>query len=466
MRKRKRNSVFCLAAMVVGMLCNSANAQDEKLALILERSPAPVNAMGYVNVASLNELMKNAQIEREVAENVKDYWFVADLDLGAMKPKWEAGYSTLKKAITADELASIVDGYTESISDRTVVWSPKQTYFLPMEEGRLGLLRPANRSLLTRWINDERSYNYSEYLSARTKPPEDFLSVMLSVELSGHFSPVPMTAKLEGMESLQAVPAKTAAGVLSSIEGFSVLIGRRGLSECLVQFEFNKSPAGLKLIAPSLLAEILERGGAAAPEVQTWKSSVDKNTLSFRGPITEATLSGLLGVFSLNDAASRSLKPQLKQSSEKDQIAYRSKAYFDEVVTIIERTRDHKSQTTGALAKWNDSRARKIDEMGTLNVDPAMVQYGSDVAELLRGNALTVREGNIKTGMTQAGQSLSSGYGYGYGYDYNSTVDYQRVAGAYNRGNAYMNFKQTLNEIDKRTVAVRRAMTQKYEMEF
>lgn len=461
-----------LIPAVLLTLCLMAplNGQEQKLSVLLERSPAPVNAMGYVNVKSLQKLMKDAQHDGKLSDSVEEYWFVADLNIGELKPRWEAGYAIMSVDVTADGLAQQVNGYTDELSGKTVVWSPDQTYLYPIESNRLGVLRPTNRSLLAKWVDGDRILNDSEYLEARTKPPEEFLSVMLSVDLGGYFSPVPMAAKLEGVESLKSIPAKTAASVLASVRGFSVLIGNRGLNDCMVQIDFDKSPAGLKLVAADVLAEILERGGSAAPEVRTWKVATKDNTLSFRGPISQATLTGLLSIFSLQDAASRQAggSPRLTDSSEEDQIKYRTKAYFDDVVAVIERTRAHKSQTTGALAKWNDSRARKIDQLGTLKVDPAMLQYGSDVAELLRGNALTVREGNIATGMTKAGQSLSSNYGngYGYGYDYNSSVDYQRVAGAYNRGNAYTDYKQTLSEIDKRTAAVRRSMTEKYEMQF
>ena len=229
MTLRMKVAAYFVALSLVTSAWNSSSAQEEKLALILERSPAPANTIGYVNVGSLHDLMNNAGMKRDVAENVEEFWFIADLNLGSFEPRWEAGYSILKEGIEPEVLAKKVGGYTENIEEKTVVWSPDQSYFVPLEEGRLGVLRPANRSLLTKWINDERSYNSSQYLAARTKPPEDFLSLMLSIELGGHFSPVPMAAKLEGMESLKAVPAKTAASVLASVEGFSVLIGRRGL---------------------------------------------------------------------------------------------------------------------------------------------------------------------------------------------------------------------------------------------
>ncbi|MEM0925233.1 MAG: hypothetical protein AAGJ83_04280, partial [Planctomycetota bacterium] len=189
MTLRIKVAAYFVALGLVVSGWNSSLAQEEKLALILERSPAPVNTIGYVNVGSLHDLMNNAGMKRDVAENVDEFWFIADLNLGSLEPRWEAGYSILKKGIEAEALAKVVGGYTEKIEEKMVVWSPDQSYYVPLEEGRLGVIRPANRSLLTKWINDERAYNSSQFLAARTKPPEDFLSLMLSIELAGHFSP-------------------------------------------------------------------------------------------------------------------------------------------------------------------------------------------------------------------------------------------------------------------------------------
>lgn len=58
--------------------------------------------------------------------------------------------------------------------------------------------------------------------------------------------------------------------------------------------------------------------------------------------------------------------------------------------------------------------------MGTLNVDPIVIDYDSNVSQLLRGNAMTIRQGNMVAGATKAQQGLSNdGYDSGC-YDYNS----------------------------------------------
>lgn len=456
------------------LIATKGYCQDDKLELLLKRSPARPNAIGYVNVQSLNKLIDSRDIGEAAANNVDEYWFIADLDVMGLRPNWEAGYATLKQTVSAKMLAEKLGGYVDEVEHTEVVWAPNKTYLVPGKDNRLGILRPANRKLLAGWLGLDTASILYDYLQVQAKRSETYLSFMLAVELKNIFSPVPLADKLEGFESLKSQSPEGVSRILSSIQGVSIIVGRRGLNECIVQADFAKSPKGIKPIAVELFAEIISRNGTAAPEVLTWEVEATDTSLRFKGPITEATLSGVMGIFSLRGTAGRvasSLSSEAKDRSAEQQLGYSSKYYFGEVNEIIERTRDHKSTSTGAMAKWNDQRARQIDEIGTLNVDEDMVLYGTNVAEMLRGNALTVRQGNIQAGKMQAGQSLNRGYygnsSYGGGYyDANSTSDYQNVTAAYARGNAYANYKEALNAIDKMTAQVRRDMTAKYKIQF
>ncbi|QEG39835.1 hypothetical protein [Roseimaritima ulvae] len=473
----------CLACLGSG-----ASAQDSKLAKLLDRSPSPANSLAYVHVESLNRLMHDAEFSSKLTSHVDDIWLIADLDLGNLRPRWEAGYAVLKAPVAVENLAQGTGGYVDTVEDTKVVWSPRQAYLLPLSDNRLGFLRPANRPLLTRWLEPDTSFDSSIYLAGLAQQPEAYLSFMLAADLRGAFSAVPMAKKLEDVKALKANKPETVAHILASAKGLSVIIGRKSLSQCILTIDFSRSPSSLLPIANELAAELLNRNGTSAPEVLTWDVKAKDNQLVFQGPITEGSLAGLLNIFSLpgeaENVSQRMITLSDSAEQSQDNMGYSTKHYFDEVTARVEQVRKHHAKTTGAMAKWNDQQARRLDQLSTLNVDPQMVQYGSDVAELLRGNALTVRSGNIAAGKVKASQSLqqvdyvSGSYGYrngyygggyasgSYYYDPNTSVDYQRVTDAYARGNAYGNYRQVLSEIDKRTAAIRRMMTDKYKMQF
>jgi hypothetical protein len=463
--------IFAYSSMIV-------DAQEAKLSALLKRSPAPANAMGYINVPALKQLMADAELPSNLTDNVVDIWFLSDLDTVSLTPRWEAGYATLKKELQADELAKGLKGYIDTVGDKQVVWTPKQSYLVPLDASRIGFIRPAKRNLLSSWLNSTDTGIASDYLSEQAKQPEPYLSLMVAIDLQDSFSPVALTGRLGTFESLKSLDVKSAANVLASVKGMSIIVGRRSLKECIISIDFAQSPASLLPVANPLLNEILNRNGTAAPEVTMWQPKVDGNKLTFQGPISAESLEGVLGIFSIQTHAESvvdSMKPKGESQPAGSSGAYvsESKTYFGKVNAYIERVRKYSAQTTGYRAKWNDQQARHIDELGTLNVDPQVIDYGSNVSNLLRNNALTIRSGNIAAGQVKAVQGLSqvrSGYagydGFSYYYDPNTSVDYQSVTDIQASGAAYSDYRTTLSSIDKLTEQTRKAMTAKYNLQF
>jgi hypothetical protein len=465
-----RSITFAISLLSLGV----ASAEESKLAELLKRAPSPANAIAYIHNPSLHKLMSDAGMPSSLSEHVDQVWLVSELDRSSLQPRWEAGYGILTQNITAEQLAKSTGGYVDSVADKQVVWSPRQMYLVPTGENRIGFLRPANRSELSKWLVPGLNINYSEFLSAQSQQPENFLSLMIALDLKDSFSPIPMAQRITNFKSLKSRVPKDVADILASANGLKIIVGRRSLNECIFTIEFSKNPETLLSIANELLAEILDRNGTSAPEVLSWKTKLDGNNLSFQGPISQSSLDGLLGIFTLRDQAeevagsARSTSSATRTST--DNTAYTSKNYFDKVVATVERVRKYESNNTGSRARWNDVQARRLDELSTLNADPEIVEYGMKVADLLRNNALSVRTTNYSANQAKVRQGVDRGvysneYGYGYSNAYNVTAN-QIVTDSDARTIAVTDFTVTLATIDKLTADTRRAMTEKFKIQF
>lgn len=469
-----RKCLFFIMMVGGGLGAPFAEGQEAKLATLLQKAPSGVNAVGYVNPPALKKLMSEANFQSSLSDNVEEVWLASAIDPISLVHQWEAGFAQMDRALSAEALAQIVGGYVDRVADKDVVWTPKQSYLVPSADNRIGFLRPAKRSLLASWLSGARQPAPPSYLVQQARQPEEFLSFFFAIDLQDSFSPVPLAKRLADFDALDTIEKANAASILASIRGVTILVGRRSLKECILSAEFATSPEPLVGKANAILTEILNRNGTGAPEVADWKVTVKGNTLSFQGAISEDTLHGLLGIFSVQGQAENLAKtaPATGEAATPNAPAeptvYESKKYFDDVAVLIERVRKYDTKSTGYRARWNDMQARRIDELPTLRVDPVLIQYSTDVATLLRNNALTIRGGNIQASQVKASQTLSSGY-YGYGdgyYDPNSGVDYQRVTDVQARGAASMDYNSTLAAIDKLTGDIRRAMTQKYQSQF
>ncbi|MFK7738178.1 MAG: hypothetical protein AB8B50_19275 [Pirellulaceae bacterium] len=434
--------------------------------------------MVYINPPALSKLMKDAGMEEGLRSSVKEVWAIADLDLDSVTPKWEVGYANLNTTVDAAALAAGLKGYVDSVAGKEVVRTPMESFLVPLEEDRLGFMRPADRAMLASWADESTvGSRVSGYLAKQAVRPESYLSFMLATDVANRFSPVGLAQRISTLDAVQGQEIKKIAEIMASAQGISIIVGRRSLSECILDIEYSVSPQPLLSIATALLSEVLDRNGTSAPEIASWKASVKGNSLQFQGPISEQTLDSVLGILSLQGHASQIAESTSNaELKEENLVAYKSKQYFDKVTAYVERVRKYKAQSTGFRAKWNDQQARRIEELSTLNVDPTLVDYGAAVAQMLRGNAVAIQKGNVAAGQVQASNSgyggEYSGYSYGgYGGGYYGGNAYSRArgqasVGAMQRMGAFGSYKEAIAAIDDLTAETRRSMTAKFQIDF
>ena len=453
-----------LTATYFLLLPSFAVAQEAKLEKLLHRSPSPANAIGYMHIPTLKKLLADANIPLTIADGVEDVWLVSEMDTSTLVPNWEAGYATVTTTFDAGKLAAAMGGYVDKIGDQQVVWTPKQSYLVPISDNRIGFLRPARRALAASWINSQQNNPIPAYLTQQAKQSEDFLSLMLAIDLDDAFSPAKLQTQLSSFASLGKQDPQALAQLLSSVQGLSIIVGRHSLSECILSVQFDQSPAAFAPQAAAVLNEILNNNGTSAPEVASWKTKVDGNSLIFQGPISANSLDGVFNIFSLQSYAAQVVKEASKPAETgqggDSRTLSATKTYFDSVKGLVERVRQYDAKTTGYRAKWDEQQARRLDELPTLNVDPQMLDYGVNVASVLRGNGVAIQTGSVNATGGVHGRGQLSGYGY-YGGYYGDSYGVSRQAlaevGSYN---------QAMATVDKLTGEVRRAMTDKYQTQF
>ncbi len=472
-----RFSQMVFVLIGIGILGREAGAQEPSLTEVLTSSPSRANAILYADIRSLRTLTPGSMLQEDFPEAMGEVRIAADLNLKSIEPTWEIGYVTVDGWKNAESLAKSVKGYVDSISGKKIVWTPRQSYLVPMANNVIGIVRPSDRKLVARWLNKEVGTGTAAYLKKHATQGSKFISLLLAVDLQDTWSPIAMEQRIESFESLKGLDIKSIATTLSTVEGIRIIIGRKNLNECIISLDFGSSPANLLPVATNFFVEVLRRNQSSMPEASKWVASLDGNAIAFRGSITVETLDHLLGIFSVQGQAanipSAGLEPIQDPTSE-TALLETNKAYFAKTSNLIKRVREYSAKNTGERAQMNGQMARRIDEQPTLNVDPELVNYGVGVAQGLRGNMVAMQQTNIKVGAAAtvnnaggpqggvyAGYGGYGGYGY-YSNDSNSTYKYDAVAQA--QGN--YSFKELIAQIDTMEADMRRRMTDKYKVQF
>ncbi|XZE19819.1 hypothetical protein SH449x_005148 [Pirellulaceae bacterium SH449] len=459
----------CLLVFSLVFLPNAtiSRAQVPALQKLVLSVPDRANAILYLDTPVLRKLVDGDSIAKDLSERMGEVRIVADLDIGTLQPNWEVGVIDLSGVSNADSIAKSVGGYVDKIGSTAVVWSPRQAYLIPTSSSQLSMVRPADRKLASRYLKHSSDTDRSPYLVKEAQRSLSTISLLLAIDLEDVWSPIAIREKLSTIEATKSIDQDSLVRLLSDFKGIRLYVSKKDLTDCILSVDFASSPAVLLPIAKDFLAEVLGKSSASIPDVKKWTVGADGNTISFRGTITASTLDDLVGIFSLQNHSSESLVSE-SQSYETDSgVALKSKEYFGKVVDLVHRIRDYSASSTGDRARWNGRMANRIDEIPTLNVDPELVEFASRLASGFRGNTLEIQKTNVTYGTNSyvnSGYSVNSyGYGNGYGYyDVNTPGQYQAVS----RGLNNVSFRETMSQAEQMIADMRRAMTEKYQIQF
>ena len=144
------------------------------------------------------------------------------------------------------------------------------------------------------------------------------------------------------------------------------------------------------------------------------------------------------------------------------------------------RPSQNTSYTTGSIAKWLTNYGRKINNLSLLNVDPEMIEFGTNVAMTLSQAGQVLTTGNIQGSIAARNTGgnpyyYNGDYANGWGYrgsTYRNRAD-ARVTTAERanvkanvRGQSAQMTRQVLSGIDALAAEIRVKMVQKYQLDF
>lgn len=494
----RRHAHFALTlfsfVFVCGNLPRTVSAGDWPK--LLDRPRAGTNAIALVNADALRtgaaklKFFKGgeqkggaANLVAELPEHVKKAALSAFLDLDTLDPVWEMGTLTFEKnkLPTPKGIAEHEGGYLDDVAGKKVVWSPRNRYIFLQNADRLTINKPADRAAVANWLRSlsKAAVALPDYLKHASEKAADDVALVLAIDMADSISPVPLKEKVSTLQSVTTgkVDLEALAKLFGGLEGitFSIIVEEQ--FQARLQIDFGAAPTLLNKSGKAIVLEILGRRGILLPEMRDWEGHVEGKAMVLSGPINAMSIVSLLSLFTSNPSADTSPDedPSTAATEEKKK-AQNSKRYFTSVTRVVEEARNLKGVTVAEHGVWNEKLSRKIDQIPMLGVDPELLDYGTAVAQLLRGAGMTIKKANMEASTQKANDiSVNTNYGYGVGYGggylygaysvnnndfYNHQVEQQaRVTGM-------TQHISNLEEIDNRTKAMRRAMTERYKIEF
>ncbi len=487
---------------------------------LLKRVPGEANALVMLDV---EQLLKTPMAVKEkwsesyearfrqgglvVPPKTNRFAVAAQIDMETMRPAWEAWVVDLAYTPSDSQLAKLSGGKIDKIGGHSAIRLNDQLCAVQFQPQRYGLHWPGARQAVARWIVDadlRPEPELSKYLKESVGFAERGAPIILALDLTDMFSAEYIREKLEDSPAAKEfkLDLDATSKQLASIRGVSLGVTVTASRYGKIKVDFAEPITLQPDAAKALLLEILGRHGLMIDEFEEWKVGVSGKQVTLEGTLLKG---GFRRVLSLVDAPPSLQTPEPTMmpmpmpnpmtpmtvspgQADKQKMIAASQEYYRTVIGLLDELRGKRMTsdfyTWGQIGAWFEKYARHIDRLPILNVDPEMLEYGAYIAGSLRdaekalkgiGPKSRLRQNevgpiyDVRTSYMPIGSTWAGNYGV-YAWQSKENLTAEGIAKSHIRTQEKIQGNVTANTIwqgiEESNGAIRRHMTQKYQVEF
>jgi hypothetical protein len=310
--------------------------------------------------------------------------------------KWQVAVGNPVGRLTMEQLALREKGALETIAGTQAVLSPRNVYFVEIRPWLIGLMYPADRQDLAKWVRDVRNVpggvvRLDPFLRASVTSGDRLTQFITAIDLADAVNPAAAEKELAAAPGAPSGGnAAAAAKVMASAQGVKLTMMVTDAIRGELRFEFGEPAAPLLPWTKPLLTEFLTSQGASMESLEQWTAEADGNAIVLRGDLQERGFRRILSLVA---------PPAPPASLSDSQLAGEIKAlatqqYFRTIQSFLDDLRkpsDRIQHDFTKFATWYDSYAQKIEQLPTYAVDEDVAKYGKTTAYRLRAMAGSLR---------------------------------------------------------------------------
>jgi hypothetical protein len=385
-------------------------------------------------------------------------------------------------------------GYLDKIGGKNAAWTPNDLFYVELGPKTLGIVRPGHRQFVHRWVDPKEAAEFTPYLKNARQESGD-AQVVFAIDLQDMIGPTAVNYAFNtgDLPSLDAVKDAERSRLMMALGGakgirLNIRADEEFTGKIVVDFEGDVSALGEN--AKAFVTDVLKSADLYEPTVDAWQFKASGKQITGEGPMAADVLNRLLALLAPTnhltahaaasaatpDAGAPDTSPAPAPADGADAAAIASQHYYKAVSKILDSLSPKASPT--ASATWLFSKARVIEQLPILNVDPELLAWGNMVAESINraGQELTLGQQKAKI----ASMNVASPAGYttysengGGGSEtadtraaFRNAQAQRRSAAQTERGAAAERALNIFNDLLATRGKVRSDMTQKYGVEF
>jgi hypothetical protein len=408
---------------------------------------------------------------------------------------WQASLAELSSEPQIETILQTQRGYADTLGGMKAAWTPRDIYYVQLDEHTLGILRPGDRQALARWTSGKLAQPASAYLgpviSGGSNAPVVFAVDLTNSVGMGGIAYAFAAGKLPSLEKVGDGRDKLLAA-LGSVKGLILKMTAEQQFNAELTVDFDQSIDALGSNVKPFVIDVLKETGLFDPQVEKWEFKASGNTITGTGASSADALTRLIALMSPGDSGAVpgdvAQKPAKSNGSDPAAVpaadtaaaaspAAASQAYYRAICKIFDQMSAKSSPTQSAA--WLHAQSRAIHTIPAVGVDPELMDWGDQIAQAFDKTAQVLAVGQQHAQVAVAGVgSPTASSGSWNGSQGGSTADtpesraafrnaqeQRRQAGAQQRALAADQALSILNEAIATRGKVRTMLVQKYNVE-
>lgn len=298
--------------------------------------------------------------------------------------------------INIREVAKHENGDVEAVAGVSAVLSPRDSYFVRLAANLLGVQHPANRQNLGRWLRlgkQDKGKSLTGYLQ-NVIATDTTSQIIVAVDLQDVLHPRSVQEWLSSSAGFKQNPKAVVAltNLFSTCQGarITVRVTDRMRARLSLDFQIAPGPEGTLLKEPVI--EILGDLGASVEKLSEAEITVEGKSVVLERDIDRDGLRRILSLIRSPSPSGLSGEGVGEQAKVEPN-AVGSQQYFHSVKRLVDDLSRLNQRATdyNKTALWHENYARQIEQLPTLGVDPALIQWGKSVSTRLQALAGSLR---------------------------------------------------------------------------
>ncbi len=395
MLRQSRWTVLCLITVALAGVSGQLEGAENDLLSYLPGDET--NFIAVLDIRDLQTAMESGN-SRVVTTGTVPKW----LDRLVIGSQVRIGYGERVRSfylaehpqgITPSFVAKQRDGLPDRIGAHSAFLCTPGDYLLELGPRQFALVRPGVRQEVVSWVNEldgGKQAPLSEALRAEASRPGE---LVIALDLANS---IPEAKAKLWLESQAAF-----AGQKSNIARLAKLATSASMASAVVsladqpQIEVRITFASGIDVEPTDLAQavrtVVAERGANISELDAAEPVVDGNALVLRAPIGAESLRKVMSLVLAPQSLVGVAATTAEQTQRNEKAAVRQ--YLQSVEQIIHDLEKANRRASDYLrtAAWHENFANQIDELPTVGIPSAFVEYGNTTANRLRALAASLR---------------------------------------------------------------------------